>query len=627
MSLVKIFEWIRQEKLVLWAGSGLSKYAGYPTGKELSAIIYQSLSRGEQQEIESSLSLADMTEQFIRIKEGNRNPLNVLLRDVFSKSPSSLKFHQIIANMPHIKTVITTNYDNLFEQAYGNKILKILSPSDVGKIDGRTELFKIHGDLGSPESVIISKSDYAKFFFNNENLTLYWSVMAERISNKAILFLGYDMEDDNVNNFLDKVWSELKENRKEIFLIAPRLQKNKVTHLHQKGVMYIDSKAEIFLEKLLENIKENIVADFEKQLVSVETLQQFLLKNKLSVDLAASKSKLKISAIKPTSPEVKGNIRVSLKNDELLQQKFSKLIHGEEFDEMELDKNTLNDFKMSMNGINILGNDIKEFKFVFKSTPAKKGMVNVVFEDGFELNDIEYEIFASAKQIQITAKYKRVSLSIKFSKKDFEEKKTCDISIAGESFEHSHDAINTCQFLDRFSAGKKFHIYPEIPGATNEFGAGFNEDYNKEVKKNLEFYELLKKVETAYKIKCKNITLPTNELFHQCTLALNAVAGTETLVHSDGNVKFDLSEEQVPLDVLVESGGNGIAIGVQSSEQEIFNIYGEKINLGYRETIYSDLFIVNLEKILRKEETVVRLRSKSQTATVVYVKKKLHDAG
>ena len=36
---------IRDEKVLLWVGSGFSKYAGYPTGRELSPILLSSLGK------------------------------------------------------------------------------------------------------------------------------------------------------------------------------------------------------------------------------------------------------------------------------------------------------------------------------------------------------------------------------------------------------------------------------------------------------------------------------------------------------------------------------------------------------------------------------------------------------
>ncbi len=114
----KIFELVRKEDVVLWIGSGFSLYAGYPTGIKLTEIIYQSLSQSERNEISNHLSLMDLTEQYVRLKGDSRNTLNLLLKKELNKPPSSTKWHEVLANIPHIKTIITTNFDRLFERAY-----------------------------------------------------------------------------------------------------------------------------------------------------------------------------------------------------------------------------------------------------------------------------------------------------------------------------------------------------------------------------------------------------------------------------------------------------------------------------------------------------------------------------
>lgn len=40
----KLFEYIRGEDVVIWAGAGFSRYAGYPLGGQLCDLLYQRLS-------------------------------------------------------------------------------------------------------------------------------------------------------------------------------------------------------------------------------------------------------------------------------------------------------------------------------------------------------------------------------------------------------------------------------------------------------------------------------------------------------------------------------------------------------------------------------------------------------
>ncbi|SDF55652.1 hypothetical protein SAMN04487996_111137 [Dyadobacter soli] len=110
-----LFEQIRKENIVLWAGAGMSIYAGYPSGNGLRDILYNDLNHSVRQEISSTASLIDMAESYILSKKGSRNELNTLISNVFRRQPQKLTAHKSLAAIPHIRTIITTNYDYLFE--------------------------------------------------------------------------------------------------------------------------------------------------------------------------------------------------------------------------------------------------------------------------------------------------------------------------------------------------------------------------------------------------------------------------------------------------------------------------------------------------------------------------------
>ena len=161
-----LFELIRNEEVVIWAGAGLSISAGYPSGKKLGEILFQNLSNSEKKQIDKNLLLPDLAEEIYRIKGHNKNWIIRILKKTFiDTKPKTKEFHDKIALIPHFKTIITTNYDNLFEDSFGDKAQLLLSNSHIGYVEkNKTEIFKVHGDLTIPESIIITKSDYNNFF-------------------------------------------------------------------------------------------------------------------------------------------------------------------------------------------------------------------------------------------------------------------------------------------------------------------------------------------------------------------------------------------------------------------------------------------------------------------------------
>lgn len=123
-----LFKLIRNEEVVIWAGSGFSLYAGFPSGKDLCEILLKDLSEKERSKISNTTILDELAEEYYRIKGNNRNSLIRLLKSVFEdRNPKSTIYHDKIASIPHFKCVITTNYDTLFETAYKNAAQVIFS--------------------------------------------------------------------------------------------------------------------------------------------------------------------------------------------------------------------------------------------------------------------------------------------------------------------------------------------------------------------------------------------------------------------------------------------------------------------------------------------------------------------
>ena len=76
--------------------------------------------------------LPDFAEEFVKLKNNNRHELLRLLESIFiGNSPKSLEYHVKLASIPHINTIITTNYDRLFEDAYKEKGHVIISPKKI----------------------------------------------------------------------------------------------------------------------------------------------------------------------------------------------------------------------------------------------------------------------------------------------------------------------------------------------------------------------------------------------------------------------------------------------------------------------------------------------------------------
>ncbi|QDH60969.1 SIR2 family protein [Pandoraea pnomenusa] len=102
----------------------------------------------------------------------------------------------------HPHAVITTNYDRLLELIFeeyepivGQQILR-LSHMSIG------EIFKIHGCVSVPESIVITEQDYALFDADKKYLS---AKLLTYFAEHPLLFVGYAASDPNIKSILDDV--------------------------------------------------------------------------------------------------------------------------------------------------------------------------------------------------------------------------------------------------------------------------------------------------------------------------------------------------------------------------------------------------------------------------------------
>lgn len=120
----------------------------------------------------------------------------------------------------NIGSIITTNYDNFVEDIFNFSPLvgnNILLSNPYGSV------YKIHGCITEPESIIITKEDY------NEFEVKYELIRAQLLSlfiHNPIIFLGYSISDNNIKRILETIFSyvsyddELSEKIRRNFLLV-----------------------------------------------------------------------------------------------------------------------------------------------------------------------------------------------------------------------------------------------------------------------------------------------------------------------------------------------------------------------------------------------------------------------
>jgi len=623
MDKESLFKLIRNEEVIIWAGAGLSLYAGLPSGKRLCEILYENLSLTEQEQINPTLSLPNLAEEYCRLKANNKNSLIKILKKVFvDTTPVSTASHDQLSSIPHFKTIITTNYDQLIEKAFGQRGQILFAAKHIPYLEKeKTHIFKVHGDLSEPESIIITKSDYNHFFkMDNEN-DIYWTIIKKELSTNNVLFLGYDLEDPNTSVIFEKISDALNHHRKEWFLVAPNLKQHKINDLVTKGIQYINSTAEELINELIINLKENIIDDFDKEITSTETFRKFLKNNNILPVLKANSDSFKLHSLIGINGTIEGNANFTVKNDENFIEEFNDFFTGKKFGEFEISEDELIEANLKIAGLNFPIINGKS-KFTFKSVPQKSTKIDIRFDDGFELSDIEVKIYGSQYAMEIHLVLISSILKIKIDP-------TIELKFNFE-FEHCKSCRNVKEEIELFTllnylgANNHFVIYdqskeiklPILPLLPSLFA--YSQHY-------LKYFENLKIIEQSYNIRFVNIELSS------ITEHLNKLVSTTVLVIKGESIVSDWDTEMC-IDLIDDSkltfeelktfnDLNTSAYACNNQEEQI-EIHGIKISLGFQKIEILEAYLSNLDSILAQKERTLKIKSKCKKIKISYTKAK-----
>lgn len=108
------------------------------------------------------------------------------------------------------RVIVTTNYDTLIEDQLTsiNKTPQkyVRNQGFFDETINWGELYKIHGDVSDPQSIVINENDYKKY---DQDSILVTAKLLTNMINNPIIFLGYSLSDRNVRNLLKQFSSQL----------------------------------------------------------------------------------------------------------------------------------------------------------------------------------------------------------------------------------------------------------------------------------------------------------------------------------------------------------------------------------------------------------------------------------
>ncbi|MHA4741966.1 SIR2 family protein [Dyadobacter sp. MSC1_007] len=617
-----LFKLIRSEDVVLWAGAGMSIYAGYPSGKDLTKILNDTIEESIGPSAPKTQSLMEAAGNLVDLQRGSRNELNEVIFKTFRKAPEKTNVHELLRKIPHIKTIVTTNYDCLFENVYGPDARCIYRPDQVASL-GQTEveIFKAHGDLSDLNSMIITRSDYERFFSKDAGQNLLWNAIRDKIARHAILFVGYSLQDTNVSVILDRVVSELGHNRKQIFFVDPHLTPFQKLSLERKNIQCIECNAEELFEEIIAVLKENIADDFKREKVSIKTAGKFLKHQNIGSNLTIADGKPVISQVYPMDKSTIGRLSFTLAENDKLVKTLNEYITGEKVGSITIPAENIKRSDFWLGGTRIASN---VGSLTIKAVPAGTWQVDIRFKDGFEYEDAKVEVFGrngNVLTIHLHLKTALVEIQIDFAKRDDKGWET--------TFSHTHpdkcgrmtDQVRDFTFLAKLADEKVFTVFHD--GKPVHTGNLLMRPLFKMIDFYRKIFNACRSIEVAYNRTFRNIPFGA---FNEHSIAkINEIclaAGTEP-VHEE----FDLME--VTLDnnpderirekqIMLNFGGQNIQL--HSITSEVVELFGETFDLGISVTEVVKPVLANRTNFENGTDEFAIIRSKVRKRMRFYVR-------
>jgi hypothetical protein len=261
----ELAEAIRNKKVVIFAGAGLSMNLGLPSFNSLIGKLAEEL-EFDPELFHMSGDYLTLAEYYYQVK-GTLGPLRSWMDSTWHSENINISdslIHKAIVEL-ELSAIYTTNYDRWIEKSFDywkKPYSKITNVSDIASAkEGQTQVIKFHGDFDDDESIVLTESSY----FERMNFESPLDIkLRSDVLGKTVLFLGYSLADINIRYLLfrlQKQWEKSGNDKTRpksyIFLARPNVVQEEI--LRARGVMPIvaetdDPKASLqkFLTDLLQ---------------------------------------------------------------------------------------------------------------------------------------------------------------------------------------------------------------------------------------------------------------------------------------------------------------------------------------------------------------------------------------
>lgn len=607
--LNQVLESIRRGQVVLFLGSGFSLKAGAPSSRKLVEAIKSKMTDAElmdewgeiRGEEKGEVSLSKVSGVYERLYDRER--LLAIVEDAMHFKTDNLEDHRNLTLIPHFQTIITTNYDTLLEDTYGDECYVIRTASDcINKPTDKTCIYKIHGDFQAKEQIILTDDDYTEFFESKRGNSL-WAAVKDELLSHDVLFIGYSLDDTNIFKILQEINKDTRGMEHHYYLVAPSITKSSKKKIEKEGVLYIDGRAENILPKVIEVLDKKVDSDFKHGRIFTDLYNKYCrLHNIIPTTKPSSDGKTNlVSKYELLEP---GNIDVQF----TLPKETAIALRDLNFDNLpdnlqvkknsigvpycSITKDMMSSFEMSINNMVTMNQEeIKEL--VITAITHKKSSSVRITSIGFN-EKVEYTLYGvnGGCHAILPTEIFNIDMTIRGTM----DESQINITFK-EKYKNNSEAIKWIDFLIAFCSGEEVHSTEVL----TTYAVKKNEDFVRTLHNMKQYYKNLNDIECKY-----NITFDEYENYspdrYRMSGFLLAISneGFIDVSHQFRNnnpICINTSKTPKQLEKMSVKTGDHFALKYSQEVLSPYKLCGHNFCFGNRVTFIYDALITDITKV------------------------------
>ncbi|EOR27983.1 hypothetical protein A500_01250 [Clostridium sartagoforme AAU1] len=630
----RLLKKVRDKNVVLWVGAGFSKVAGFPLGNGTIELIKKQCTKQELKRLEGINSLPDFAEKFVKLRRERTDLINIL-EDIFRVeiTESMVKYHKKLTNIPQIDTIITTNYDELLEVGYGKSNVRIIrKDTDISSIrNDKIKIYKIHSDFDNRDDIVITRTDYTNFF-RDKIYSIMWSHIKTILSQKTVLFIGYDLGDQNVDSLVFDIIDNLGDFTNENFVIAPSLPSEEIDDLKNKKVSYIDMTGEQFINKLEKDIKNTLCEDVESGKIDYKLVSDILKREGVGTKFVIDNRGISLASVSECDKEIEAKINVKFQNidveNEEERNKFVEIINelnkrleGKSFESLEISGKYVDMIDNSFNGIKILpiNNENNECSTLYISpNPDEVEKFNMFLGEDDNMEEATLKRFKSKYLIRTVISCSIFKLSYEINLKDIGNGKFLldEVGRTKINIKYAETLLENnrkFKFLNRWMNGENIKLFNK-KDYSMKFELPYNEEnyseLSKVIKRDEYIFSTLVMIQKKFGVTFGEVGNITYDDLHNMKFLRN---------YCENGDKIKCEQVKVNYDFIKDMALDEINFDINETE-EIINLFGEEINLGVPILKGKNIYIEGINKVTNNgcQYNVATIKSNTKDLSITY---------